>query len=63
MENNRVGCINRDYNACMNIKKIFNHYMKTGERPLRYRRGYDLKKEANPSSKECQMATCSIINQ
>lgn len=63
MENNRLGCINRDYNACMNIKKIFNHYMKTGERPLRYRRGYELEKEANPSSKECQMATCSIINQ
>ena len=46
----RIDCINRDYNGCLNMRKIFNHYMKTGERPLRYRRGYDLLKDTNPSA-------------
>jgi len=38
MENNRKGCINRDKNGCKNIQKVFNSYMKTGERPEKYRR-------------------------
>lgn len=38
MENKRKGCINRDKNGCKNIQKIFDHYLKTGERPLNYRR-------------------------
>ena len=42
MENNRKGCINRDKNGCKNIQKIFNYYIKTGERPERYRREYKL---------------------
>ncbi len=46
----RIDCINRDYNGCLNMRKIFNHYMKTGERPLRYRRGYVLEKASNPSA-------------
>ena len=33
MENNRKGCINRDYNGCQNMKKIFDYYMRTGDRP------------------------------
>lgn len=52
MENNRLGCINRDYNACMNIKKIFQHYIKTGERLLKYRRGYTLDDEQSPTPSE-----------
>ena len=62
MENNRKGCINRDYNGCLNMKKIFNHYMKTNERPLKYCRGYDLIKDTNLSScktKKCQVVSCS----
>ena len=43
MENNRKGCINRDKNGCKNIQKVFNYYMKTGERPEIYRREYKLK--------------------
>ena len=39
MENNRLGCINRDKNGCYNIKKLFNTYMTSGNRPERYRRG------------------------
>lgn len=40
MENNRMGCINRDKNGCKNIKKVFNSYMDKNERPEKYRRGY-----------------------
>jgi len=42
MENKRKGCINRDKNGCKNIQKIFNNYIETGERPVRYRRDYNL---------------------
>ena len=38
MENKRKGCINRDKNGCLNIKKLFDYYMKTGERPEKYKR-------------------------
>ena len=41
MVNNRIGCINRDKNGCKNMQKIFKSYMETGERPERYRRGYN----------------------
>ena len=44
MENNGKGCINRDYNGCLNIKKIFDSFMRDGTRPQRYCRGYDLTK-------------------
>jgi hypothetical protein len=40
MENNRKGCMNRDKNGCKNIQKVFQSYLTTGERPLRYRREY-----------------------
>ena len=40
MENNRKGCMNRDKNGCKNIQKVFQGYLATGERPLRYRREY-----------------------
>lgn len=43
MENKRNGCINRDKNGCKNIKKVFESYMKTGERPEKYKREYTLK--------------------
>ena len=43
MENNRLGCINRDNNGCRNIMKVFNHYIECGERPLRFRRGVSIK--------------------
>ena len=42
MENNRLGCIDRDKNGCLNIKKIFNSYITTGDIPIRYKRGYIL---------------------
>ena len=42
--NNRIDCINRDYNGCMNIRKIFLFYMKNETRPERYCRGFDYQK-------------------
>jgi hypothetical protein len=49
MENSRRGCINRDYNGCINMRKLFHSYMKDGTRPLRYQRGFELKKDTNPA--------------
>ena len=42
--NNRIDCINRDYNGCLNIRKIFHSYMKNKTRPERYCRGFDNQK-------------------
>ena len=39
MENGRKGCLNRDYNACMNMRKIFHAQLEDGVRPENYRRG------------------------
>ena len=29
MENQRLGCINRDNNACLNLRKLYKHFLKT----------------------------------
>jgi hypothetical protein len=42
MENNAMGCINRDRNGCYNIRKLFDHYLLTGTRPERYDRSYKI---------------------
>ena len=42
MENNRLGCINRDKNGCYNIKKLFYSYINLGVIPEKYRRGYKI---------------------
>jgi hypothetical protein len=44
MENGQIGCINHDENAVNNMIKIVNHYLDKKERPLKYRRDYDLEK-------------------
>ena len=38
MENKRMGCINRDKNGVNNIRKLVNHYLKTGKRLPNYSR-------------------------
>ena len=48
MEKKQSGCINRDENAVNNMIKIVNHQIKYKERPLKYRRDYDLTKGFNP---------------
>jgi hypothetical protein len=42
MENQRLGCINRDNNGCHNIRKLFRYYMETNQRPDPYQRGTPL---------------------
>jgi hypothetical protein len=39
MENKRLGCINRDQNAVLNMEKIYNHYQEKGVRLSIYSRG------------------------
>ena len=56
MENNRIGCINRDNNAVNNMVKIVKYFLETGKRLLRFRRDYDLEtqqiiKDGNPHKK------------
>jgi hypothetical protein len=60
MENGRKGCINRDINGCMNMKKLFNHYMEKGEWLEKYKRGVELEiKDANPVHQEKEELTVS----
>lgn len=62
MENNRLGCINRDLNACLNIRKLLNHYLKNGDRPLRFQRSYKLEKSTNQHSNDGnQLNGCQIV--
>ena len=63
MENNRLGCINRDYNGCLNIRKIFNEYMRTGERPWTYSRQNVLTPENEESNRTLAVTTVGSIAQ
>jgi hypothetical protein len=40
LENNRLGCINRDKNSVNNMKKITEEFIKSGTRPEKFRRDY-----------------------
>ena len=55
MENNRLGCINRDKNGCKNIQKIFEYYIKHNERPEKYRRCQTIQKLQTAS----ELSNCS----
>ena len=74
MENGRYGCINRDKNAVLNMRKIVRCHLEDLPRPLRYQRSYDLnkksKKEAQPLAPinvklrlkaDCQVASGSFM--
>ena len=54
MENNRLGCINRDKNGCNNIKKLFNCYLQSKPIPLVYSRSHKLIK--NPPTANCRLS-------
>ncbi len=43
LENNVMGCINRDKNACMNFKKIVKSLIDTKERPNKYKNRWTIK--------------------
>jgi hypothetical protein len=62
MEKKQSGCINRDENAVNNMLKIVNHQIKYKERPLRYRRDYDLTKGSNPTKKIIKSTKKSKLN-
>jgi hypothetical protein len=51
MENGRLGCINRDRNACYNMKKIFEYFLENDKaRPEKYcrsRKGQEEKEDYN----------------
>ena len=38
--NQGLGCINRDSNGRQNIRKLFEYYLEHGDRPEKYRRGF-----------------------
>ena len=57
MENGRKGCINRDYNACYNMIKIFEYYILTGDRPERYKRSFKLEEKCSQPSKAISRAS------
>lgn len=43
MENNRLGCINRDKNSINNMKKLTDYFLKYKDRPEKYKRTTKLK--------------------
>ena len=52
MENNRIGCINRDLNAVNNMVKIVRSYLTDKTRPEKFKRTYKFQeeiKDANPT--------------
>ena len=59
MENNRKGCINRDKNGCKNIRYVFNYYKKTGKRPERFRREYNLERIASTTETKVEVVKCA----
>jgi hypothetical protein len=48
-ESGRMGCINRDRNAVLNIRKLVKYYLETGKRKEKYCREKESKK--NPRKK------------
>ena len=50
--------INRDKNSCLNMKMIFQHYLKTSERIERFRRSVDSDKTMQSIRNQC---TCLIV--
>jgi hypothetical protein len=63
MENNRMGCINRDSNAVNNMVKLVKYFLETGKRILRFCRDYDLEtktiKDGNPQKDVGQQKSSS----
>jgi len=63
MENERLGCINRDRNAVKNMRKIVSQFFKTGDRPQRYCRGYELPETKKPTTKRIETQTVAVSSQ
>jgi hypothetical protein len=52
MQNNRLGCINRDKNSVYNMKKLTLYYLENKSRPEKYKRGLELEKKQKTPTKE-----------
>jgi hypothetical protein len=52
MENKRLGCVNRDKNSIMNMKKITDYFLEHRDRPERYKRGFDLDNKKSKLKKQ-----------
>lgn len=62
MSNKRIGCINRDWNSVKNMRKIVDYWFTHRERPLKFRRDYNLEENGcNPCSKEVSNATKPVL--
>ena len=57
MENKRYGCIQRDKNSVNNMLKLVDSWLTKKERPLKFRRNYDLNKPESPKEKKTVKST------
>ena len=57
MENKRLGCIQRDKNSVNNMLKLVDSWLTIKERPLKFRRNYDLDKPESPKPKKKAIKT------
>ena len=53
---NRLGCINRDRNACLNMWKLVSHYLNTGEWLPAYKRSRDTNLSHTPNSRDTNLS-------
>jgi len=60
MSNSRMGCINRDLNSVLNMRKIVRHFLITGERLKRYRRDVYIEPYKIPVIKNPSISTPSV---
>ena len=59
--NTRIDCINRDYNGCLNIRKIFNSYIRNETRPQHYCRDFDYQTLPNTTSNGSRLERSAFI--
>ena len=60
MENNRMGCINRDENAVNNMLKLVDYYFKFKDRPEKFKRENSLK-GGNPKVKTSSTGKQNLV--
>ncbi len=63
MHNNRMGCINRDRNACLNMRKLVLHYLTTGHWLPAYcsKKSRDINPSKRVRKKTCTEASSDVM--
>ena len=61
MENKRNGCINRDWNTVKNMKNIVDYWFIHKERPLKFRRDYEMEEKNIVKNKTKKIKAKNII--